>query len=78
MSAELEMLKQQAAQLSDDERAELALMLIDSLDPANGVDDALDPAWIAEIERRAAQLDRGEVTAVPGDEVFARLRAKLG
>lgn len=69
-------LKQKAAQLSDAERAELALSLIESLDgPA---DPDVEEAWRVEIERRIGQIDRGEVELVPGDEVFARLRRRLG
>lgn len=69
-------LKKKAAQLSDSERAELALSLIESLDgPA---DPDVEEAWRVEIERRMAQIDRGEVKLIPGDEVFARLRRRLG
>ncbi|MDA8108343.1 MAG: addiction module protein [Betaproteobacteria bacterium] len=69
-------LKQKAAELSDAERAELALSLIESLDgPA---DPDVEEAWRVEIERRIGQIDRGEVELVPGDEVFARLRRRLG
>ena len=76
MSNSLAELKRQAAQLDDAERAELALVLIESLD--DGVDPGSEEAWQIEIERRVAEIDRGEVQLVPGDEVFARLRRKLG
>jgi putative addiction module component (TIGR02574 family) len=76
MSDTLAELKKKAAQLSDVERAELALSLIESLDgPA---DPEVEEAWRAEIERRIGQIDRGEVELIPGDEVFARLRRRLG
>jgi putative addiction module component (TIGR02574 family) len=35
----------------------------------------LDAAWEAEIERRLAAYDRGEVQAIPASEVFAKARA---
>lgn len=35
----------------------------------------LDAAWDAEIERRLAAYDRGEVQALPAEEVFAKARA---
>ncbi len=76
MSTVLAELKQKAAQLSESERAELALALIESLD--GEVDTGVDEAWRVEIERRIAEIDRGEVELIPGDEVFARLRRKLG
>jgi putative addiction module component (TIGR02574 family) len=77
VSARLDELKEEAAKLSDSERAELALTLIDSLeDPTS--DSDVEQAWRAEVERRAAELMRGEVQATPGDEVFARVRRHLG
>ena len=76
MSDMLAELKKKASQLSDAERAELALSLIESLDgPA---DPDVEEAWRIEIERRIGQIDRGEVQLIPGDEVFARLRRRLG
>ena len=76
MSDTLTELKQKAAELSDGERAELAFSLIESLDgPA---DPDVEEAWRVEIERRLGQIDRGEVELIPGDEVFARLRRRLG
>ena len=76
MSDTLMELKQKAAKLSDGERAELALSLIESLDgPA---DPDVEEAWRVEIEHRIGQIDRGEVELIPGDEVFARLRRRLG
>lgn len=77
MSTSFAELKQQAARLSEAERAELALSLIESLEaPAEGDDVA--EAWRLELERRAGQVERGEVQPAPGDEVFARLRRRLG
>ncbi|MGE0876682.1 MAG: addiction module protein [Burkholderiales bacterium] len=76
MSDTLAELITKAAQLSDSERAELALSLIESLDgPA---DAGVEEAWRVEIERRIGEIDRGEVTLIPGDEVFARLRRRFG
>ncbi len=76
MSDTLAELITKAAQLSDSERAKLALSLIESLDgPA---DAGVEEAWRVEIERRMGEIDRGEVTLTPGDEVFARLRRQIG
>jgi putative addiction module component (TIGR02574 family) len=75
MSDTLAELKRKASQLSDAERAELALSLIESLGPA---DPDVEEAWPLEIERRIGQIDRGEVQLIRGDEVFARLRRRLG
>jgi len=77
MSSILAELKEKAAQLSEPERADLALALIESLDgPAE--DRAVDEeAWRVEVERRVGEIDRGEVKPIPGDEVFADVRRRL-
>ena len=76
MPRNLAELKQDASRLSDEERAELALALIESLDgPA---DPEVEEAWRVEIERRLGQIDRGGVQLISGDEVFARLRRRFG
>ena len=76
MSPMLAELKEKASQLSETERAELALALIESLDgpPEPGVEEA----WQVEIERRAAEIESGAVELIPGAEVFERLRRQLG
>jgi putative addiction module component (TIGR02574 family) len=76
MSKTLAELKEKAFRLSEVERAELALSLIESLD--GPPDDGADEAWRVEIEHRIGQIERGEVELIPGEEVFARLRRRLG
>jgi putative addiction module component (TIGR02574 family) len=78
VSIELDALKQEAAKVSKSERAELALALIESLDSVAEDEDDVELAWQVEIERRAGEVDRGEVQPVPGDEEFARLHRKFG
>jgi putative addiction module component (TIGR02574 family) len=76
MANALSELKTKASQLPERDRAELALALIESLDgPA---DSGVEEAWREEIERRVRQVERGEVQLVPGEEVFARVRRRLG
>jgi putative addiction module component (TIGR02574 family) len=79
MSVELDRLKEQAAKLSDAERAELALSLIESLEapPIDSPED-VERAWDAEIQRRIGEIERGEARLISGDEAFARLRERLG
>ncbi len=36
----------------------------------------IDREWAEEAERRIAQIDRGEVELIPGEEVFGKLRQK--
>lgn len=66
MNTRTRQLYDNALQLPDCERAELAAWLIESLD--RGIDDDVDAVWDAEIKRRIEELDRGAVTAVPWSE----------
>lgn len=58
MSNTLDELKKQAAQLSESERAELALSLIESLD--SPPDAGAEEARRVEIERRVRQIESGD------------------
>jgi putative addiction module component (TIGR02574 family) len=68
-------LLQKALALSDEERAELAGSLIDSLDTT--VDEGAESAWNQEILRRVKDLDSGRARTVPREEVQRRISAKL-
>ncbi len=67
MTPTLNALYQAALALSEEDRAELADRLLDSLSP--DVPSQLHPAWRAELRRRTAQVDSGEVKPVPWHEV---------
>ncbi len=65
----------QALELEEEERAELASLLIESLDePA---EEGVEAAWATEIERRMADLDSGSAKTLPWDEVRERLHGRL-
>jgi putative addiction module component (TIGR02574 family) len=75
MASTLSDLTKKAAQLPEQERAELALTLIESLDgPA---DPDVEEAWAQEIERRVRQVEKGEAELIRAEEVFARIRRRL-
>lgn len=38
----------------------------------------VDRLWSEEAERRVAEIDRGEVALVPGEQVFERIRRRYG
>lgn len=68
-------LKEEILRLPEEDRWELAQLLWEALDPSPEDDaDEGETAWIAELERRAADLDAGRSTAEPVDQVFAELR----
>ena len=39
-------------------------------------DEEIDRLWAEEAERRVSQIEEGKVKLVPGEEVFAKIRAK--
>ena len=82
MSISFEQLKEEAAKLSDVERAELALAMVRSLDRAENEADVSseesERAWLEECLRRDARLKRGEAHMIDGDAAIARLRQRLG
>lgn len=57
-----------------DTRAQLAQRLLESLQPP---DESNRQLWAEEIESRLDAYERGELHAVPGEEVFARLRERF-
>jgi putative addiction module component (TIGR02574 family) len=59
-------------QLPRPERVRLVERLLESLDEDS---DVLDE-WIAEAERRADAMERGEIRAIPLDEALAALKVR--
>jgi putative addiction module component (TIGR02574 family) len=70
MVATPKQLYERAMSLTDEERAELVGMLLESLDI--GDEEGVEAAWLQEIERRVAELD-GAVKSVPWTEVRSRV-----
>jgi putative addiction module component (TIGR02574 family) len=68
----LETVEAAALQLSPAERARLVERLIASLD----TDPAVEEAWAAEVERRNAEIERGDVSLLPGPETLAALKER--
>ena len=75
MSSQFDDLTKRIQALSAQEKAALVRVLIDDLDP--GQDPEIEKLWIEEAERRYAQYLRGEVEAIPGDEVMFEARKRL-
>ena len=67
MGRSVQELFQEAAELSDGDRAELAGMLIESLDSESDPD--AEAAWAEKIEERVRQVDAGEVQLIPWEQV---------
>ena len=68
-------LLQKALTLSDEERAELAASLIDSLDTT--VEAGAESAWNREMAHRIEDLDSEKAKTIPWEEVQRRISTKL-
>jgi len=75
MSTQFDEIKRQAKLLPLNEKATLARVLIEELDTS--VDANAEQFWIAEAQRRYDAFLKGELEALPGDEVVARARNRI-
>lgn len=74
MSASSEEILKQALALPLQERAELVEQLLATFQTPP--DPRIDELWAREAEDRLDAYDRGELTAVPADEVVERIRRR--
>ena len=70
----VESIQEAALQLQPAAHAQLTHALVQSLASLPEAEVAM--IWVAEAERRDAEMDLGQVQGVPGDEVFRRLHAR--
>jgi putative addiction module component (TIGR02574 family) len=71
MSRPVQELYEEASELPVQDRAELAGLLLESIDEPS--DEGVEDAWALEIERRMAEYRAGHVKTIPWSEVRARL-----
>ena len=64
----------EAMSLPVEERTLLVDLLLRSL---NAPESECDREWAAEAQRRLNEVRSGQVTPIPGEEVFARLQRRL-
>jgi Putative addiction module component len=75
MSALFDELEKQTRLLTPQEKATLARILIEELDPS--VDSEVEQIWIVEAQRRYQAYLKGEIESLSGDEVMSRARNRL-
>jgi putative addiction module component (TIGR02574 family) len=72
MATTVERLAQQALKLPSESRAELADLLVESLDASDL--GRIDRLWTAEAKRRRDEVRAGRVKTIPGDQVRRKVR----
>jgi putative addiction module component (TIGR02574 family) len=75
MATDLAEIVEEVWALSQSDKAALIRMLISELDGPS--ESGVENAWIAEAKRRHQELLDGRVKGIPGDQVFANVRARL-
>ena len=75
MTTTLAEVEEKARELSKSDKAALIRLLIGELDGPPEVD--IESAWIAEAKRRHQELLDGRAKGIPGEQVFANVRALL-
>ena len=68
-------LESEALKLSRRQRARLAQRLISSLDQEGDAD--AERLWLAEAERRLADLKSGKIAGIPAERVLKKVRSAL-
>ncbi len=76
MARTLAKVEDEALQLSEQERARLAVRLLASLEEEAESPEEVERLWLAEAEQRFEELRTGVVRGVPAREVFAQLAAE--
>ena len=75
MAQTLEQIEAELLQLPEPARARLAQSLLSSLEDFDDTDT--DLLWAEEAERRYQEIQRGEVSAIPSEDVFREARSRI-
>lgn len=75
MAASADTIENEALSLPLEDRARLVVHLLQSIEERPcGDPQAVERAWLAEAQRRYNAYQRGEVKAIPAEDVFSELR----
>lgn len=77
MARSLMEIEQELLSLPQAERARLAHRLIVSLDEDVPPDEGVEAAWIEEVKRRDAEIERGDAQLIPAEEAMRRVSEAL-
>jgi putative addiction module component (TIGR02574 family) len=75
MSSPADSVLDAALKLPEKERARVAAELVASLD--GEPEDGVEAAWASEVERRIAEVERGDARLLPWDKVRDEVKADL-
>ena len=67
-------IERDALSLPTEDRARLAVRLLDSLEDTIETPEEMEKVWLAEANRRFQELQEGVVDGIPAADVFSELR----
>ena len=70
----MDQLEREVLQLPAEQRAKLAERIISSLDE----EAEIEVEWLAEVRRRDAEFDSGEVEGIPLKDALVSIRSRFG
>jgi hypothetical protein len=73
----LENLEAEVLALPKDSQAALLSRLLKHLGQSSEIDPEVVSVWSEEAERRDREMDRGQVTGIPAEQVFEKIRGLL-
>jgi hypothetical protein len=73
----LENLEAEVFALPKDSQAALRSRLLEHLGPSSEIDREVASVWAKEAQGRDREMDRGEVTGIPAEQVFQKIRGLL-
>ena len=76
MAHSLPEIEKDALRLTAEDRARLAVRLLESLEETTESPEKIEKLWLATAERRFQELRDGVVDGIPAQKVFAELRSK--
>ena len=74
MKSRIKEVAEKALKLPSNARASLAEILLESLDHEE--DFPVSDEWMAEVQRRCREIDRGETRLIPAEKALAQLHKK--
>ena len=76
MTAPAKEVIEKALELDEQDRAEVVAALLESLEVEENPEE--EAAFVAELERRAAEMESGAVKGIPWEELWAELQRERG
>ncbi|MCC5617215.1 addiction module protein [Nostoc sp. CHAB 5836] len=73
----LEQLEAEVLALPKDSQVILLARLLERLGQESGIDQEIAASWVEEAQKRDEDMNTNQITGIPAEELFQRVRASL-